>query len=59
MTIFLKHSPGYFFRADCFSTKFFYECMEVLLVEDDVKQQVAKYLEDAHTSTNDDYLSKK
>ena len=33
--------------------------MEVLLVEDDVKQEVAKYLEDAHTSTNDDYLSKK
>ena len=45
-------------RADCFGTKFYYGCMEVLLVEEDLKKQVSSILEEAHSGYYDP-LSKK
>ena len=47
-----------FSRADCFGTKFYYGCMEVLLVEEDLKKQVSSILEEAHSGYYDP-LSKK
>ena len=46
------------FRADCFGTKIFYGCMEALLVKDDIKSEVAGYLENAHSGYYD-LLNKK
>ena len=40
-------------RADCFGTKFYYGCMEVLLVEEDLKSQVSSILEEAHSGYYD------
>ena len=40
------------FRADCFGTKIFYGCMEALLVKDELKSEMANYLEDAHSGKN-------
>lgn len=45
-------------RADCFGTKIFYGCMEALLIKDELKSEVAAYLDDAHSGYYDP-LSKK
>ena len=37
------------FRNDCFGSRFFYGCMEALLVKDELKTGVAAYLDDFHT----------
>ena len=50
---FIELSPLLFFRADCFGTKIFYGCMEALLIKDELKSEVAGYLDDAHTGYYD------
>ena len=39
-----------FYRQDCFGTKFFYGCMEMLLVKEELKNEVANYLDDVHAN---------
>lgn len=37
-------------REDCFGTRFFDGCMDTLLVKDELKSEVAAYLDDVHSS---------
>ncbi|XP_040565548.1 crustacean hyperglycemic hormone [Lepeophtheirus salmonis] len=37
-------------RSDCFGSKYFFGCMENLLVKEDMKGQVARYLDGIHTN---------
>ena len=39
-----------FNRQDCFGTKFFYGCMEMLLVKEELKNEVANYLDDVQAN---------
>jgi len=49
----------YLFRNDCFGSRFFYGCMEALLVKDELKTEVAAYLDDFHTSNYGAFNNKK
>ena len=37
-------------RQDCFGTKFFYGCMEMLLIKEELRSEVASYLDDVHAN---------
>jgi hypothetical protein len=49
----------YLLRNDCFGSRFFYGCMEALLVKDELKTEVAAYLDDFHTSNYGAFNNKK